>query len=168
MSINTPLNPEDWWPVIEAMAEMIACGLEHEELDEELVKTSLLQQGFSPVRIDRALDWLETASVSGQVAEVFSMLVGSNKGLRIRSPLEAVCISEKMWMQFHDIRARGIISSDFAERILEGMRAIDTRDWEDEDVQVFFREIISATLPHASEQLVERILKNRPCPELYS
>jgi uncharacterized protein Smg (DUF494 family) len=158
-----------WWQVIEALSDYVTCGYDYEDLEDELVRLSLLAQGFSQESIESALEWLEMASNSGHVAEVFSMLNPQANGTRVASPLERVCFSEKLWQQFEKMRHRGLIGADLAERILEGMRSIDTRDWDDDEIHSFLMEVVSASLPNKDDRLLRRMMAGRqPLPEFYS
>jgi hypothetical protein len=162
---------EQWWLVVQSMADLVACGFEYDELEEDYIRVTLENQGYSHLNIDRAMDWLEMASISGNISEVFSMLQATAETgftTRVASPLETAGISEKLWLQFEEMRNRGIISSDLAERLLEGIRTMDTRDWEDEEVNTFLEEIVAATMPHASDRMIKRILRNLAVPEFYS
>lgn len=160
---------KQWWQVIEALSDYVACGYEYEELEDDLIRFSLIAQGFTQESIESALDWLEMASNSGHVAEVFSMLHPQGRGTRVASPLERVCFSEKLWSQFEKMRHRGLIGDDLAERILEGMRTIDTRDWDDEEIQSFLFEVVSASLPTTDNRLIKRMMiRRQPSPEFYS
>lgn len=163
------LTAEKWWHVIQAMADYVACGFDYDELEDEWVRQALVTQGFLALDIDQALDWLEMASMSGHVADVFSMLQPTGLGMRVASPLEKISISDKVWRQLEEMRIRGIISDDLAERLLEGIRAIDTRDWEDEDVSMFLEEVLSSTLPSTPAKVLKRLCKKGTVvPEFYS
>jgi uncharacterized protein Smg (DUF494 family) len=163
------MSQEQWWRVIEEMADFVACGFDYEELEDEWVHQALLAQGFTVNDIDKALDWLEMASISGSVADVFSMVLPVGVGMRVASPLEKVFVSEKIWSHLEDIRARGIIGDDLAERLLEGIRTLDTRDWEDEEVSSFIQEVVTSSLPSFSEKLIKRLCrKGASSKELYS
>ncbi len=157
----------DWWEVLNSLAALISSGLDYEELEDDFVKTLLLSQGHDHLSIQNALDWLERASLSGHVADIFSMLQPNSSLTRVANPLEVACIPHALWERFENIRNRGLIADDLAEKVLEGMRTIDTRDWEDEDVDTFLVEVMSATLPQASSRTISRILKKMPIPELY-
>jgi len=159
---------EDWWKVVESMANLVACGYDYDELEDDMVQVALQGQGYTRKSIEEALDWLEMASNSGNIADVFSMLLPSAGSVRVASPLEKVCISDKLWLHLENIRNRGIISDDLAERLLEGIRGLDTRDWEDDEVRAFIEEVISTSMPHVDSKTIQRLLLRRPAPEFYS
>jgi len=161
---------EEWWNVVEEMAGYVACGVGYEELEEDFVRFSLLNRGFQSENIELALDWLEKASMSGNVADVFSMFMKPmSDSIRIINPLEKICLSDKAWKKFHQMRQHGIISEDLAERLIEGLRSVDTRDWEEDEVYTFLFEALSASLPNSSEGLLLKLLKqSKIVSEFYS
>jgi hypothetical protein len=159
----------DWWQVIEAMAGYVTSGFEYQELDSEWVRQALVAQGLTKTGIDQALDWLEMASVSGHAADVFSMAQPGAFGHRVPSPLERIFISEKVWRRIEDMRKRGIIAADLTERILESLRSMDTRDWDDTEIEHFIEDILVTSLPSTPDHIVKRLSRmGAHVPEFYS
>ncbi len=140
-----------WWSVVRAMAEMVIFGYDELELTERYVREELLEAGFSSTDIEAACDWVEKAVNSGTVVESLAMLQSKGEGVRITNPMERICFSNKIWSKIELCRHKGILSSDIIERMLEGARVIDTRDWDDEEVSNLLAEIFIAVLPGTSE-----------------
>lgn len=159
----------DWWKVIEALASFVANGSEVQELDSDWAKQALMDLGFSRQAVDDAYDWLEMASVSGHVTDVLSMAQPTFLGQRMASPLERIFISDKIWQRMQDLRQRGLIGADSTERILESIRSTDTRDWDDFDIEQFFEEVLSHSLPSMPTEFVKRMSRfGAVVPEFYS
>ncbi len=157
------------WEIITVLAEMLNSGITYEEMGDDNIRELLLANDFAADQIDVTLDWLENAAKTASIADIISMVSShDHHPQRVVNPLENASISSQLWSRFNLLRSRGFLSDDTAERVLEGLRSIDTRDWEGEDISVFLSEILQHSLPHASEQTVIKILRNEPTPELYS
>ena len=167
--LNSHIPTEhEWWGVIRAMADFVASGVEYGDLEDELIQSELVSLGFKQTAIEQALDWLETASMSGHVTEVLSMLQPSGTHTRVASPLETASMSDKMWNSFEALRRRGLISPDVAERLLEAIRGMDARDWDDEEASSFLYDFVASALPHHPEHLLRKIIEQSKVPEFYS
>ena len=108
--------------------------------------------------IRAAEDWCEKAQAAGSLLDVLSVFAPSGGGYRMSSPLERVSVSEDVWRVIENCRNRGIITIDMAERLLEGVRAMDTRDWDDEDVRAFLLDACVAQALPSSHSKIERAL----------
>ncbi len=140
-----------WWVVVQAMAELVVYGYDELELTERHVRNELLDAGFSSHDIQKACDWVEKAVNSGTVVESLAMLQTQSEGTRIAHPMERICFSKPIWAKLELCRHKGILSSEVIERMLEGARVIDTRDWDDEEVSNLLAEIFTSVLPGTSE-----------------
>lgn len=140
-----------WWSVVETMADLVASGYDEHELTERYVKDELLEKGYKEQAINTAVIWLEKATNSGTINESLAMLQRQPVGLRIANPLEQVCFSNSIWSRLEVCRQKGLISEEAVERILEGARVIDTRDWDDEDVSNLLAEMLFTFNPNNSE-----------------
>lgn len=159
---------EKWWQVVKIMASFLGYGYDETQLEEDYIRVSLIQQGFSEHDINMALDWLAEAALSGNLSEVLSMLNSVDTIThRVINPLETVSIPDELLNRLNKYKNKGIISLDMHERILEGVRELDTRDWESEDIDYFIKDVISASLPNISEDLLDKIAKGQ-ISELYS
>ena len=123
-----------WWPVVCAMAELVVYGYDELELTERHVREELREAGFDEQDIDLACAWIERAVNSGTVVESLAMLQPRGEGPRIANPMERICFSQKIWSKIELCRHKGLLTPDIIERMLEGARVIDTRDWDDEEV----------------------------------
>lgn len=155
-----------WWHAVKMMAELVSSGYDESELTEHYVREELMAAGFAIQEIDLAYAWVEKAINSGTLYESLMMLQQPMQGQRIANPLEKICFSRKIWAQIERCCQRGLISRDLAERLLEGARVIDTRDWEDEEVSKLLAEMFGAINPGASEKAFLDML-NRCAPEYY-
>jgi hypothetical protein len=144
---------EDFRPVITAMADLVCChGFSTD--DHGILRSHLLERGFELALIRAAENWCELAQASGSLVDVLSTFAAFGSGPRVSSPLERVSISDEVWKTIEDCRNRGIISMDMAERLLEGARAMDMRDWDDEDVRSFILDACIANgLPSSQNKM---------------
>ena len=149
---------EDFRPVIEAMADLLCChGLSPE--DDGLIRVHLLARGFDLDLIRSAELWCDKADAAGSIVDLLSMFVSTGEGIRVSNPLESIAVSDDMLSAIEKCRDRGIITVDMAERLLEGTRAMDTRDWDDEDVRAFFVDACVANSLPSSQAKLERALQ---------
>jgi uncharacterized protein Smg (DUF494 family) len=140
-----------WWTVVRAMAELVTYGYDELELTERYIREELREAGFALGDIEEACAWVERAVNSGTVVESLAMLQAQGGGIRISHPMERVCFSKRIWSKIELCRHKGILSNDVIERMLEGARVIDTRDWDDEEVSNLLAEIFISVLPGTSE-----------------
>lgn len=151
----------EWWQVVREMAGFIISGYDESELTEGYVKKDLVSQGYKEKEILKAYEWLEKTALSGTLAESLAMLRPHHDNPRIPNPIEAVYISEKLWNRIQLCRYKGLINAETVEKVVEGIRVIDPRDWEDEDVVSLLAELLSSALPGTSEKEFVEILEGK-------
>lgn len=126
-------------PVVEAIADLVCChGFSPEE--DGVLREHLVDRNFDLDLIRAAENWCDQASTTGRLIEVLSLFAPAPTGTRVDSPLEKIFVSDRIWKTIEDCRSRGIFSLDMAERLLEGVRAMDTRDWDDKEVRDFIED----------------------------
>ena len=152
---------DGWWQVVVEMTRLLEDGYEEIELTEYQAKNELSLKGYSKVDIDRACKWIEKAEMSGNLGECLAMIKPSSDSIRVSSPMEKAYFSELIWSTFEKCRSKAVLSHDMVEQLLEGIRIVDPRDWEDEDVLKFFKELIGTVLPHLSEYEIAEILNSK-------
>lgn len=141
-----------WWDVVKALAGFVVSGHSEDELLGVDVKAKLLDFGFQEAEITKAYEWLDKVTLSGSLSESLSMLQPQGTGTRIANPIESIFLSEKLWNTLQVCRMKGLISDELMERFLEGVRTVDARDWDDEDVSGLMVELIGMVIPGLSEQ----------------
>lgn len=156
----------EWWNVVQTVASYVAFGQPEAEIFDDYMRDALAAEGFSGGSIDQAMSWLEQAAFCGNLPEVLGMLQPASAAHRIANPLETVCVTEQLWQQIESIRQRGLISTDVAERLVEGIRSIDTRDWEESEIRALITEVMSYSLPHCSIKSLEKLLRGKD-PHFY-
>ena len=77
------------------------------------------------------------------------------------SPLERVFISDAIWQDLESSRRKGLLSGDTTEMIIEGIRAVDTRDWDDEEVRTFIKDVLTANGQEADGDRKEKNRRRR-------
>lgn len=157
------LNPicNNWWDVVKTMANFVITGYEEKELTEDYVKNDLLNLGYIEKDVDEAVQWVKKAVLSGNLSESLAMLQPQVNGIRIADPLEKICFSPRIWAKIDSCRQRGILSNDLAEKLIEGVRALDTRDWEEEEVCQLLAEIVVTLLPNMYKDEFIDLLEGR-------
>ena len=141
---------QSWWLAVKEAAEFV---IQHHDLDastsaasavdEYEIETFLSNRGFGGDEVVAAVSWLTRASMSGRLGEILSMLLPQRNLPRMTSPVEKVCLSDKVWGHIERCRHRGILNDALAERLLEGLRVLDSRDWDDKEVRAFIADILS-------------------------
>src|SRR4051812_23085370 len=86
-----------WWCVVRAMSEMVIFGYDELELTERYVREDLLEAGVASADIEAACVCVEKAVNSGTVVESLAMLQSKVEGVRISSPMERICFSNRIW-----------------------------------------------------------------------
>lgn len=148
---------DDIRPVIEVMADLVCChGFDVAE--DGLIRGILLSKGFDLDLIKAAEDWCDSAESTGSIMDVLATFAPVGQGTRVSNPLERVAVSEDVWKVIETCRNRGLITLDMAERMLEGARAMDTRDWDDEDVLNFLADACKANHSPSNRPMIEQAL----------
>ncbi len=156
-----------WWVVVKTLADLvIASGSQH-LLGDGAVRLMLLSQGFAEQDISKAFEWLDQITYSGMLPECLAMIQPSSAHLRVSSPIEEAYISNRLWQNIQTCRLRGLFSDDLIEKMLEGVKAFDTRDWNDEEVMELLLEIMGLLMPGTTDRVCRDILEGR-YPEFYS
>ena len=158
---------KNWWHAVKKMADLVAAGYDESELTEYYVRNELVAAGFALEAIELACDWIEKAVISKTLYESLTMLQEASDCPRIANPIETLCFSSKVWNQINRCYKRGLLSRDLLERLLECARAVDTRDWEDEEVAKLFAEMLATINPSVSEESFLNML-NQCLPPYYS
>tara|TARA_B100001094_G_C18104679_1_gene757712 strand:+ start:365 stop:847 length:483 start_codon:yes stop_codon:yes gene_type:complete len=156
-----------WWKVVKQLAGFIHSGRQEDELATVEVRDELLARGFAEQDVYEAYAWLDRANRSGVLTESLSMLQPQTSGSRVDNPIEKLFFSDELWEKIQSLRFRGLLSSDLVERLLEGMRTMDTRDWDEEDITNLMHELLSVSLPFIDQQHHLDIIEGQR-PEFYS
>ncbi|MEY4630296.1 MAG: hypothetical protein RIQ81_416 [Pseudomonadota bacterium] len=157
--------PKSWWDAVREIASMVVRDGLH-QADEGMMRKALQAEGFSEDEILKAFDWIDHAERSGNLLECLGMLAPRPSGVRVEHPMERMFVSDRVWGEIGRARRREVVHTDLAERLLEGIRAIDTRDWEDHEVRSFIADVVSGGSGGDASK-VEQILKDQ-LPEFYS
>lgn len=160
-------SDRQWWDVVKTMADMVTTGFDESELTEHDVRNELISKGFTDANIDLACEWVDKAVNSGTLAESLAMLQEPSDSVRVNNPLETLCFSDQVWARIELCCQKGLISRDTVERLLEGARYVDTRDWEDEEVSELLAEMLTSFNPNVPETDYLDML-SRCLPQFYS
>ena len=152
------LNFDDFRVVVEAIADLVCCHGQSFE-DDGILRHQLVDRGFELELICAAENWCEMAEASGSLIDILSVFAPASSNHRIYSPLERLAVSDEIWSAIEACRIRGVISIDMAERMLESVRELDTRDWDDEDVRTFLLEACIAHGLPTNQMKLERALQ---------
>lgn len=135
-------------------------GVEPDEDDR--IKGGLRDRGFSATSIGEALEWLERAAHSGSLMDALAMLKPASTAERIAHPAEFLGVNPELWLAIERCRLKGIFTNELAERILEGVRHMDTWDWDEKDVETFLSNVLTATNSSLARYGLSRLLSVRP------
>ena len=131
--------------VVESIADLVCChGFDPNE--DGVLRNELVCRGFKLEVIRQAENWCDKVALTGRLIEVLSLFQPSALGRRVHSPLEKIFVSDQVWKTIENCRSRGIFSLDMHERLLEGVRAMDTRDWDDQEVKGFIEDACGNSL----------------------
>jgi hypothetical protein len=135
--------PQLWWPVVAMLPRLMM--IEDLRLEDEgKIRQRLCELGFEKEHVLYALAFLEGAQQSGYLEDVFAMALSAPSALRTQHPLERICISDHIWALICECRGRGVLGDEMVERLMEGLRRVDTRDWEDDEVCDFIEGVLVA------------------------
>lgn len=157
-----------WWPVVLEVAQLMMEGWTESEVFDEKLTTELIDRGYLTVDIERAIAWLEMTKNSGFFAESIGMLQPSYLGQRIMSSYETLGLPKTAISAIDSLRNKGIISPDIVEKLIEGLRVVDTRDWDDDEVLRVIHEFIAAAIPYPVEPVESLEDLERALPRYYS
>lgn len=139
----------EWWSAVCAAALLIGReGVEHDQ--EGIIRRDLVNKGFSPEGIGKAMDFIDKAFLSGSLMESVGMIYqkeGEYASVRVEHPLEKAHLPESLWLSIDACRRKGFLDPDLAERLLEGVRTMDTRDWDASDVEAFLDDVMAVSVP---------------------
>ncbi len=158
--------PKSWWDAVREIASLVVRDGLH-QADEGVMRRALLSSGFEEEAIIKAFDWIDHAERSGNVLEALVMLAPRPEGIRVAHPMERMFVSDRLWNEIGRARQREVMNTDLAERVLEGIRALDTRDWEDNEVRSFIADLMADATVSGDASRAEQILKDQ-LPEFYS
>lgn len=138
-----------WWDAVREMASFVASGCSEMELTETPVRHRLLAKGYIEEEVTRAVEWVEKTTVSGTLMASLSMLQSHSVNPRIGNIVEKSYFSEKIWQALEAARAKAFISHDLYEKLIESIRGIDTRGWDDRDVLLILSQMYAGSVPNA-------------------
>jgi hypothetical protein len=155
-SMNASFNQSESFlvikDVVECIADLVCChGFDPNE--DGVLRNELVVRGFELDVIRKAEDWCDQVALSGRLIEVLSLFQPTALGRRVHNPLEKIFVSEQVWKTIEACRSRGIFSLDMHERLLEGVRAMDTRDWDDQEVKGFIEDACGNVLGVSGEDI---------------
>lgn len=148
------------WNAILEVARIISndnCTLNNEST----IRQKLRESGFKDDEIFYAMDWFDRAQLSGNITEILSMIEPPIKAVRIEHPIEKAYLSDEIIREISVGFENKFFGFETAEKLLEGMRALDPRDWEDHDIRSFVVEILSLMGSEKSSKRLKKIRKGR-------
>ena len=148
------------WNVILEIAKIVTndgCSLH----DENLLQQKMREKGFEKEEISYAMDWFDRAQLSGNITEIMSMIEPPIKAIRIEHPIEKAYLSDEIIREISVGFENKFFGFETAEKLLEGMRILDPRDWEDQDIRSFVVEILSLLGSEKSSKRLRKVKKGR-------
>lgn len=159
---ESPGSPaKEWWDAVRSIADLIhRDGVGPDE--DTLIREELTTQGFSKDGIGKAMDWVRMASLSGNLMDTLGMLQPPPAPFRVEHPLERSSLHPGLVRAVESCRRQGFITTDLAERLIEGLRTMDTRDWDQTEIHAFFADVLMVSSPWLAGQDVAELLKGKP------
>ena len=134
----------DWWQAVCSIADMVTSGwLLPDQVNE--ISAALEEKGFRKDAISRALEWLESAAMTGDVFGALATTNPSALGERMVHPLETASIHPDLLRSVLACRRKGIVQPDTFEQLLESVRGLDSRDWSRQEIVSFVNDIIASS-----------------------
>jgi len=173
VSNNSDVNLENhdrpWWPVVLEVAQMMTEGWSESDIFDDKFGGVLRDRGYVVEAVEAALNWFEKARLSGFLSESLGMLQPQQSHhQRLMSTYETVGLPKVAISAIESLRSKAIISGDVVEKLIEGLRVIDTRDWDDDDVLRVIQEFIATALPYQFEAIESLEELERALPRYYS
>lgn len=131
------------------MADFVASGCSEMDLTGASVKHRLLAKGYIEEEVARAVEWVEKTTVSGTLLVSLSMLQPHSSSPRIGNIVEKSYLSHGIWRDQNVARSKCLIPHDLYEKLIESLRAIDTRGWDDRDVLLILSQMYAGSVPNA-------------------
>ena len=164
------INKKDeyhWWKGVEHVMNMLIKG-RFLKIEEAAMSTELYALGFDNEAITRVFEWIETAEQSGNLFEIISMINPPRKSVRVHDPLEKVCVPIEILEKIESLRRRGFLSEGLSERLLEGVRCADARDWDHDDINAFLKDMTGAALDDSNQNLLSGVITKKNPKDLLS
>lgn len=153
MKQNCKTQSGEWWRCVQLLTKMIHTG-EVSIANESAMIDILKNEGLKEHQIDKVFDWIEMAQNSDCFFEVYNMLVKPRGKSRPLSMLESLSIPKEIFAKIQKFREAGYLSDEHAERIIEGLRTSDTRDWDEVDINNFYNDIINSIVSDDCKRMI--------------
>ena len=142
-----------WWVGVQILTKLIHNG-EVQITDESSMIELLKDVELSDEEIQKVFNWIEMAQNSDCFFEVYNMLDQPSEFSRIPNQLESLSIPSEVFNKIQEYRRSGFLSDEHCERIIEGLRSSDTRDWDEEDINSFYEDIIHSVVSDDCRRMI--------------
>jgi len=152
---------QEWWQAVRSIAELVhRQGIQPD--DDRQIRAQLVEQGYSEAGICQALDWMDRAALSGNLSDSLAMIQDTTTYLRVEHVLEQVSVHPQLLRAVTTCRQRAWLQSDVAERLLEGLRVMDSRDWDRQEIDGFLADVLGVSVPSLAGLSLESLLRRWP------
>ncbi len=152
-------NVEAWWAVVRKIAQFLdSSGLGLDQ--EQIIRFELDREGCDPSDVRKAFEWLESVMQSGSLKDALNIFMDAPGLFRALHPLEIASIHPRIIKSIFLGYSRGFISQIAAERMIEGARLVDTRDWVKEDIDNFIQDLFGPMASGVLEPQNKSIIYN--------
>ena len=155
------LAEETWWKAVRSIAAIFRAQNDGSQFNEFQIREALEEQAFSSDVIEQAFDWIEKATLSGNLVESLAMLEPPPSLIRIQSTLESLYLPQRIRNRIETCRLKGFISQDVIERLVEGLRTLDSRNMDEDELTHLLAELLSIIVPSTPKHEFLRILKGK-------
>lgn len=124
-----------------------------EATDEDVIRDFLNSKSHDEDLVDYTCEWLTTVIRSGKLTETIDIIHQKGiGGVRIENPFDIPYLSDEIWQKVESWRLRGIIPYDVVERLLVGLRNMDVRDWDEQEVSGLVANLLAPAFDAQSEE----------------
>ena len=156
----------EWWLAVQAIAGLVSDG-DIAPSEQQILSHELDRQGFSSGSIEKALGWVHNVSLTSNVFDILDMLQHTSPQPRMSHPIETAGLPPEFMRGMERLRLSGVLTTDVAERLVEGVRTLDTEEWDQQDVDAFFAEVLENYIPGCPPAAIRDYLDGRTPQSLH-
>ena len=155
------LSTAKLWDVLQSISELLKIGIDYGEMFGEDVQFALESDGHSTEEIELTFQWLEDASLSCDLSQIFSMFADGTHSTRVENAVEALNVPSSLYKKIETVRKSGVISLGTAERLIEGCSSVDAKDWSEKDQNDFILKALKPSLPSHAPEGIKKLIRGR-------
>jgi hypothetical protein len=132
-----------WWAAVQFLADLVV----RESIDiwnDNYLSSQLCAAGYSLEDTQKSITWIQESSRSGRIQCTLGFIQEREMSrFRIENPTESAYLSIDLWKRLETFRLKGVISIGMMEKLLASLRTLDTRDWEEDEIEDFIDNVMT-------------------------